>query len=139
MEEEKNKALLKRFNEEVFKGNLSVVDELVAPDFLDYSVPPGMPNKGPDGVKALLSYFISAFPDIKAIYHDLIAKGDKVVGRYTMSATHRGEFMGISATDKKVNINGIEIVRIKDGKFVERWAVEDMLGLMEQLGAIPKR
>ncbi|MBI2139551.1 ester cyclase [Candidatus Woesearchaeota archaeon] len=139
MEEENNKALLERFNEEVFKGNLSVVDELVAPDFIDHSVPPGMPNKGPDGVKKLLSYFISAFSDINVVYHDIIAKGDKVTGRYAMTCIHKGEFMGISATSKKVTINGIEIVRIKDRKFVERWAVEDMLGLMEQLGAMPKK
>lgn len=136
--EGENKALLKRFNEEVFKGNLSVVDELVSSGFVDHSVPPGMPNTGPESVKKLLSYFLNAFPDIRVTYHDLIEKEDKVVGRYSMTGTHRGEFMGIGATNKKVNIQGIEIVRVKDGKFAERWAVEDMAGLMSQLGAMPK-
>ena len=137
--EGENKALLIRFNEEVFRGNLSVVDELVAPDFVDHSVPPGMPNKGPEGVKNLLSYFLKAFSDIRVTYHDLLEKDDKVVGRYSMTGTHQGEFMGVGATKKNVSFDGIEIVRVKDGKFAERWAVEDMAGLMGQLGVMPNK
>ena len=137
--EGENKALLIRFNEEVFRGNLSVVDELVAPDFVDHSVPPGMPNKGPEGVKNLLSYFLKAFSDIRVTYHDLLEKDDKVVGRYSMTGTHQGEFMGVGATNKNVSFDGIEIVRVKDGKFAERWAVEDMAGLMGQLGVMPNK
>ncbi len=137
MSAQDNKALVRRFIEEVVnKGNLSVVDELVAPNFVDHSAPPGQPP-GPQGVKQAIQMYHGAFPDIQMTAEDIIAEGDKVASRVIFTGTHKGELMGIAATGKQVTVNFIEIIRWQDGKAVERWAVTDMLGLMQQLGAVP--
>ena len=79
----------------------------------------------------------AAFPDIQTTIEDLIAEGDKVVKRYTIRGTHRGEFQGIPPTGKEVAFSSIEIDRMVDGKVSEHWFEMDLLGLMGQLGAIP--
>jgi predicted ester cyclase len=80
----------------------------------------------------------TAFPDSHFMLEDLIAEGDKVVQRYTIRGTHRGNFMGVPATGKVVTFTGIVISRFAGGKFVEEWDNQDVLGLMQQLGAIPQ-
>ena len=85
----------------------------------------------------MLSIFRSAFPDFKATIDDIIAEGDKVVIRQTFSGTHKGEFMGIAPTGKRVSFGVMDIVRIAGGKFVEHWGQMDSMGMMQQLGAIP--
>jgi len=124
--------------EEVFdRGNISLIDELFAPDFVEHEeLPPGIPG-GSEGVKQLSTMFRSAFPDFKATIDDMIAEGDKVVVRGTWSGTHEGEFMGIPPTGKRVSFGVIDIVRIEGGKFVEHWGQMDNMGLMQQLGLIP--
>lgn len=135
---QENKAVLRRFHEEILgKRNLSVVNELVAANFVDHSAPPGTPM-GPEGVKGGIQMFLGAFPDLHLTDMDIIAEGDKVAARWTISGTHRGEFMGVAATGRKIAVNGMEIVRVEDGKFVERWEAMDTLGVMQQLGAIPQ-
>ena len=120
MSTEQNKALVRRLMEEVFnRGNISLVDELFAPDFVEHEeLPPGIPA-GSEGVKQMSTMFRSAFPDFKATIDDMIAEGDKVVVRGTWSGTHKGEFMGIPPTGKRVSIGVIDIIRIAGGKFVE--------------------
>jgi steroid delta-isomerase-like uncharacterized protein len=81
--------------------------------------------------------FRSAFPDLQFTMEDQIADGDKVVHRLTATGTHRGEFMGIPPTDKRVRVTGVNINQFVDGKIVEAWGFMDMMGLMQQLGAIP--
>jgi steroid delta-isomerase-like uncharacterized protein len=94
------------------------------------------------GVEDLKQFFVmlrSGFPDFQGIIEDLFAaEGDKVVLRFTFRGTHQGEFMGIAPTGKQVIMPGIDIFRIADGKLVELWNQEDMLGMMQQLGAIPE-
>jgi len=138
MSTEQNKALFRRLMEEVFdRGNISLIDELFAPDFVEHEeLPPGIPA-GSEGVKQLSTMFRSAFPDFKATIDDMIAEGDKVVVRGTWSGTHEGEFMGIPPTGKRVSFGVIDIVRIEGGKFVEHWGQMDNMGLMQQLGLIP--
>jgi len=138
MSTEQNKALLRRLMEEVFnRGNTGLIDELFAPDFVEHEqLPPGIPA-GSEGVKQMSTMFRSAFPDFKATIDDMIAEGDKVVARSTWSGTHKGEFMGIAPTGKRVSFGVIDIVRIAGGKFVEHWGQMDNLGLMQQLGIIP--
>ena len=138
MSTEQNKALFRRLMEEVFdRGNISLNDELFAPDFVEHEeLPPGIPA-GSEGVKQLSTMFRSAFPDFKATIDDMIAEGDKVVIRQTWSGTHKGEFMGIPPTGKRVSFGVIDIVRIAGGKFVEHWGQMDNMGLMQQLGLIP--
>jgi len=138
MSTEQNKALFRRLMEEVFdRGNISLIDELFAPDFVEHEeLPPGI-AAGSEGVKQLSTMFRSAFPDFKATIDDMIAEGDKVVVRGTWSGTHKGEFMGIAPTGKRVSFGVIDIVRIAGGKFVEHWGQMDNMGLMQQLGLIP--
>lgn len=138
MAAEQNKALIVRFVDELFnKGNMGIVGEIFTPDFIEHEqLPPGIPS-GREGVKVLSSVLRSAFPDFKATIEDTLAEGDKVVVRMTWSGTHKGEFMGVPASGKRVTIGVIDIIRITNGKFVEHWGQMDGMGLMQQIGAIP--
>ena len=137
MSTEQNKALIGRFIEEIFnRGNMSVVEALFAPDFVEHEqLPPGIPNNR-EGVKVLTSMLRSAFPDFKATIDDIVAEGDKVVIRMSWSGTHKGEFMGIPATGKRVSFGVMDIIRVSKGKLVEHWGQMDSMSLMQQLGAI---
>ena len=136
--EEENKAHYRRTFEEVFnQGNLALVDELVAPDFLDHEVPPGMNNRGPDSTRQLVTMLRTAFPDLHFTIEDLVAEGDTVAGRVTMSGTHLGPFQGIPPTGRSFQQAQMYFVRFRDGKAIEHRAVRDDLGMMRQLGVIP--
>jgi steroid delta-isomerase-like uncharacterized protein len=140
MSTEENKALVRRLYEEWNKGKLAAiaaVDELGAPDCV-YHGTGVFPDMDLAGGKQLTTAFFTAFPDAHWTIEDQIAEGDKVVTRFTARGTHRGDFMGAPPTGKQVSFTGIEIARIKDGKFVEGWFNEDHLGLMQQLGVIPQ-
>jgi steroid delta-isomerase-like uncharacterized protein len=138
MSTEQNKALFRRFVDEMFNhGNMSLVDEVMAPDFVEHEeLPPGIPQDR-EGVKHLATMLRSAFPDFKATIHDIIAEGDKVVVRMTWTGTQKGEFMGIPPTGKSVSFQVLDIVRMAGGKFVEHWGQMDSMGMMQQLGVIP--
>ena len=138
MSVEQNKALFRRLVEEVFnKGNVSTIDEFLAPNFVEREVlPPGTPS-GREGVKQLTMMFRTAFPDFNVSIDDMIAEGDKIVARTTWSGTQKGEFMGIPSSGKRVSFDVIDIIRISDGKGVEHWGVMDSSALMQQLGVIP--
>lgn len=128
--------MLRRFVEEGFnRGDTSVVDEVVAEDFVYHD--PSLPS-GREGVKQVMQMFRSAFPDGRLTIESLIAEGDRVVARHTFTGTHDGEFMGVAPTGRTVRIQEIDIGRIEDGKIAEHWGLADVLGLMQQLGAIPE-
>ncbi len=129
---EQNKTLFKRFVDEVFnKKNVAVIDELMDPNMVEHTL--GTLEE----LKALITAFLGAFPDLHVTVEDLIAEGDKIVGRVTLTGTHQGELMGIPATSKKVSFSEIHIVRISNGKVVEHWEVADTMSMMQQLGVIP--
>ena len=133
--EDRNKALLRRFYEELWsRGNLEIIPELVAEDFVDHHPLPGTPP-GREGLAALVTTWRTAFPDMRETCEDLIAEGDKVVGRFTMRGTHSGEFMGVAPTGRRVTMSGIDIVRVAGGKIAEFWYGEHLLELMQRLGA----
>lgn len=134
---DENKAIARRFVDEVQnKGNISAVDEFLADDFVNHSVPPGLPPDR-EGVKQLFTMFRNAFPDFHAVIHDQVAEGDEVVTRKTFYGTHQGELFGIAPTGKEMAIDLIEILRVSgDGKITDHWNVVDQLGLMQQLGAV---
>lgn len=137
MSKEQNKALLSRVIKEVFnRGNNRLIDDLLAPGFVEHEEPPPGIPPGREGVKQIVSLFRSAFPDLKVDIDDTIAEGDKVVVRSTWSGTHKGEFMGIPPTGKSVSFGVIDIVRIAGGKIVEHWGQMDAMRLMQQLGAV---
>ena len=131
------KALVRRWFAETDRGNDAIVDELCAPDYIDHSPPlPGMPE-GSAGVRRANAALRAAFPDTVHIVEDQIAEGDKVVTRLRARATFTGEILGIPPTGEPVEITGISIHRIADGKLVEHWANADLFGLMQQMGALP--
>jgi steroid delta-isomerase-like uncharacterized protein len=138
MSTEQNKAVVRRLVEEVFnQGNLSMIDELIAPDFVEHEeLPPGIPP-GREAPKQMFAMLQSAFPDFKATIDDLVAEGDKIVIRQTWTGTQKGEFMGIPPTGKRVSIGVIDILRLADGKMAEHWGIMDSMAMMQQLGAIP--
>jgi steroid delta-isomerase-like uncharacterized protein len=136
MSTEENKVLLRRLFEEVWNhGNLAAVDELLAADYVLHD--PAMLIRGPEGFKAYVSAFRAAFPDIHATIEDQIAEEDKVAMRFTVRATHQGEFQSLPPTGKQVILTGIDIQRIADGKIAENWVNLDALGLLQQLGVVP--
>jgi steroid delta-isomerase-like uncharacterized protein len=117
---EENKALPRRLLEEVWnKGNLNIIDELAAPDFVDHE--PASPEEahGPEGVRQFVEMYRSAFPDVQLTVDDQVAEGDMVVTRWTARDTHQGELMGIPPSGNRVEVTGISIDRFEGGKMVE--------------------
>ena len=121
MSVEENKALVHSLFKAWNTGNMDLIDELLVPDYVDNDTLPGQPQ-GLEGYKQIGAYLRSVFPDMKMTIDDLIAEEDKVVVRSTFSGTHKGEFMGIAPTNKKVTLTAINIYRIADGKLVEEWS-----------------
>jgi predicted ester cyclase len=136
---EENKAIARRIVEEIWnKKNLALVDELIDTNCVLHAT--GLPDfKGREGFKQFINMNVTAFPDFRVTVEDTVAEGDKVVSRVTARGTHRGDLMGIAPTGKQVTIAGIVISRIAGGKTVEGWLVNDMLGMMQQIGAVPKQ
>jgi steroid delta-isomerase-like uncharacterized protein len=135
MSAEESKAIARRGYEAINQNTLDALDEIVASDMTDHDPAPGQ-GPGLEGVKQWFSEMHTAFPDFQMNVEDMIAEGDKVVNRVSMSGTHEGEFMGIEPTGNRVTITGIDILRITDGKIVERWGNFDNLGMMQQLGVM---
>jgi steroid delta-isomerase-like uncharacterized protein len=131
-----HKAIARRFFEDAYNtGNTALLDELLAPDYVDQKAPPGTP-RGPRGIAQVIATFREAFPDLRFTVEDQLAEADRVATRYTFRGTHRGDLMGIPPTGRPVEIGGISIYRIADGKMQEAWIEYDMLGLLQQLGVI---
>ena len=135
---EANKAVARRWVEEIWnKGDISVIDEIVAEDYVDRSPVPG---RGTDreGLKAGVTEFRAAFPDVHISIDAMIAEGDKVVMRLIVTGTHTGgDYMGIAPTGRQFKMSAIIISRLVNGKIVEQWENADLLGQLQQLGAIP--
>jgi steroid delta-isomerase-like uncharacterized protein len=139
MSEKEIKALTRRFLEEMNKGEaaaMAVADKSLATNFVFHSAT-GEDIRGLKDFKQHTSEIYRAFPDFHFTVDDIVVEGDKVVTRWTLTGTHKGEFMGIPPTNKKVKVWAITIDRIAGGKFVEEWERLDTLGFMQQLGVIP--
>jgi steroid delta-isomerase-like uncharacterized protein len=138
MMSEENKEKARRFLEEAFnEGNLGVVDEIFASDYVLHD--PASPEEvsGPEGIKQFVQMYRSAFPDTHITVEDQIAEGDEVVTRWTGRGTHQGALFGVAPSGNQVELSGITISRFEGGKFVEDWTNSDTLGLMQQIGAVP--
>ena len=133
-----NEAALRHFFEEVNAGDVNAAAELLADAFVEHEVLPGQePDK--EGTRQLFQMMIAAFPDLRFDAEDILTTGDKVVSRSRVSGTNKGEFMGMPATGKSINVQAIDIVRFgNDGLAVEHWGVLDMMSIMQQLGAVPQ-
>lgn len=139
MSSEENKALIRRYFEAIDAtcqtGNADLIDEYLAPDFVEHNPFPGYPPTR-DGWKQVFLMLDAATPGYHVV-EDLVAEGDKVVGRITAYGTHVGELFGIPATGKQIRLSAIAIWRIRDGQIIEHWHEADTLGLMQQLGVAP--
>jgi predicted ester cyclase len=133
---EENKIIARRFVEEVWgKGDFEAERELLSANVIDHNPIPAF-GTGFEGHHQVLAMFQNAF-DGQVTLEDVIAEGDRVVDRWTFHGTHRGELFGIPATGKQVTFTGIDISRIGNGQIVEFWHQEDIMSLMQQIGAIP--
>ena len=131
-----NKEIVRRLGVELWQGNIGVIDELVAPDYVGHD--PSQPEMhGPDGVKGFVNTYLSAFPDGRITVDEQLAEGELVASRWTGRGTHQGDLMGIPPTGKQVTVSGITVSRVKNGKVVEEWTNWDTLGMLQQLGAVP--
>jgi steroid delta-isomerase-like uncharacterized protein len=139
VKEDANIAAMKRFyNEVINQGNIDLLDDLCAENFVEHEESPGFaPNR--DGVKKWFRMLRAAFPDLKFEVEFIFAKDDKVVSYVTMTGTQKGPFMGMPASGKKIRVNTIDIVRFANGKAIEHWGVTDSGTMMQQLGAIPDK
>ncbi len=139
MSAEENKAAVRRFWEGFDVHNLGVWDEVCAADFINHD--PGLPVPDADlpTIKQIIGGLLAAFPDLTSSEDDLIAEGDKVATRRTLRGTHKGEFMGVAPTGKKVAFSGVWLARLSNGKLKEQWVYFDAMGLLRQIGAIPAR
>jgi steroid delta-isomerase-like uncharacterized protein len=122
-EEEKNQSLAVRYHEDIFqKGNLEVADEILSPDFVIHN--PALPEelrKGAEGTKKYASAVITTVPDRKLEHHDILAKGNKVLIRWTNSGTNTGPLFGNPPTGKPYVVTGLDLFRISNGKIMELW------------------
>lgn len=135
---EKNKELAVKFYQVVInEGNDTVMKQIMAEDFIDHNASPDLP-KGIEGFKTFLKMIASAFPDINVKTEDILAEGDKVTVRLTVTGTHKGVLLGkFPPSGKKASWSGIDILKVSNGMIVERWSQRDLLGMMRQLGLIP--
>jgi len=137
-EETRNKMNERRFFEEIWSnGNFAVMNDLVAPDYIDHDS--NNSSAGPEGLRQEVSLYRNAFPDLVFVIEDVIAEGDKVVTRLTATGTQKRDLPGIPATGKRVTISGMYITRYDEGRAAEAWVKFDFLGLYRQLGVIPTR
>jgi len=133
---EANKALVRRFYEEVWnRGNLDVTSEVFASDYVRHDLRPTEALPGPAGQAKVAADFRSAFPDLRMELDLILAGGDLVAARWTTAGTNTGPWGGRPPTGKRAKFSGVNIFRIRDGKIVELRNHRDDLGLMQQIGA----
>lgn len=130
-----NQAIFRRVMEEGFgQGNLAVLDELMAPEFIEHEAGAG---GGREGAKAIVTMLHTAFPDVRVTIEEMSTDGEKLWARVTFAGTHTGDLQGIAPTGKRIRVEAIDLCRFAGGKLVEHWGVFDRLGMLEQVGAIP--
>jgi steroid delta-isomerase-like uncharacterized protein len=134
---QQNKRAVLRFNKEfIEQGNTDVFKELIAADVINHTAPPGS-SKGADGMLHFLQNMLrTGFPDLRVDIEDQLAEGDKVTTRKTIHATHTGMFMGLPASGKKVGIKVIDIIRLRDGQYIEHWATSNLAEVIAEIAAV---
>ncbi len=136
MSAEETKAIVERFWDEIWnKKNLKIVDELLLDNVVIHNF--GAVVEGREAWRQSFTPFFTAFPDLKLTVELTIIEGDRMAVRWAATGTHTGDFRGIAPTGKQINIAGVAIYRVAEGKIVEGWSQPDTLGLLQQIGAIP--
>ena len=132
---EQSKALLRRITEQIWSsGQIDLVDELVAEEFVDHVDLPGLDATGRDRYRASVQMVRDAFPDYREEILWLVGEADRAVSFVRNSGTHRGVLHGIEPTGRRVEWQSMGALRFRDGQAVERWGIGDSLSLMSQLG-----
>jgi steroid delta-isomerase-like uncharacterized protein len=138
MSTQENKTLVRRFLQDVIESqDLRLADTVQSADYTLHM--PGLPGpvRGLDTWKGIITSYFVAFPDMRVTLEDDLAEDDRVAIRYTWTGTQRGPFMGIPATGRLVRVPGTAFFRVANGRIAEEWHLDDVLGLLQQLGAIP--
>jgi steroid delta-isomerase-like uncharacterized protein len=137
MQVEELKRLNEQFNDQVFRQRrVDAIDTLLTDDFVEHMPAPGQANDR-QGAKDFIGMMLQAFPDLNFSIDRQIAEGDTVSSVGKMTGTHKGDFMGVPATGRKVSINVMDTGRVRGGKFSEHWGMVDVPALMDQLGVAP--
>jgi steroid delta-isomerase-like uncharacterized protein len=136
---EENKALARRWADIMDQGNLDLVEEIYAPDYVGHD--PAMPEdiRGVEGAREFYSMYRSAFPDAEITIEEQLAEGDTVATRWTGRGTHQGELMGVPPGGNRLEVMGVSISRIEGGKIVEEWDIYDALGMMQAISAFAEQ
>jgi steroid delta-isomerase-like uncharacterized protein len=138
MTTEQNKAIARRWTEELWgRGDLSVADEIIAPEYERHDPGDPFPARGPEDVKRIVTMLRGMLPDLTLTIEATVAEGDLVVSRYTATATDTRGYMGMPPTGRTIRTAAMQMFRIVDGRIVESWAVRDDLGTLRQLGQLP--
>ncbi len=133
-----NKAIVRRLYEEVWnKRKLEIISEVISPSHALQAPNISGSSMGPEAYKRQISLFLAGYSDLRFTIEDLIAEQDKVAACWTFSGTHRGDYMGIPATNKKVSVDGTTIHHVAGGKIMDSYSNWDALGMMQQLGVVP--
>ena len=133
-----NKAIVQRLYEEVWnRRKLEVIKEIISPSHALQAPNISGSSIGPEAYKRNVLFFLAGFPDLRWTIEDTIAEKDKVVACWSISGTHKGDYMGIPATNKKVSVEGITIHNVAGGKIMDSYSNWDVLGMMQQLGVVP--
>ena len=134
---ETSELIVRRVLEEPWAGDFGAIDRFVAPDYVGNDPSEPEPIRGPDGLKAFVERYRSAFAGARLTVDDQVAEGDKVASRWTARGTHTGEIAGIGPTGKDVTVSGHTSSRLAGGRIVEQWTTWDTLGMLIQLGVVP--
>ena len=126
-----------RFLEFINTASESLAQELISPDAIFHVPGRPEPMHGPAGYLAIIGMMRAGFPDIQWTLEEMVAEGDKVAARFTMRGTHRGTFFGVPPTGRMIAVQAMNIYRLSGGQFVEEHGQPDMLGLLQQIGAVP--
>jgi steroid delta-isomerase-like uncharacterized protein len=137
MTTETNKAVMGRFLQFINTASEKLAEELISPDAVFHVPGRPEPMRGPAGYLAIIGMMRGGFPDIQWTLEEVIAEGDKVAARFTMCGTHRGAFFGVPPTGKTIAVQAMNFYRLSGGQFVEERGQPDLLGLLQQIGAVP--
>jgi predicted ester cyclase len=133
------KALAQVWFKEINAHNLDAFDSYLTPNFVEHEEVPGVEGNGPEVPKQFFGMLFAGFPDMRMELLDMAVDGDKVWWRHRMTGTNDGEFMGMPATGKKIDIEGIDVLRMEGEKAAEHWGVTDEMKMMQQLGLVPEQ
>jgi steroid delta-isomerase-like uncharacterized protein len=134
---EKNKLVMKRFVEFINTASEQLAGELISPDAIFYVPGQPEPMRGPTGYLAIIGMMRGGFPDIQWTLEDMVAEGDKVAARFTMRGKHQGNFVGVPPSGKPIKVQAMNFYRLTNGQITEEHGQPDMLGLLQQIGAVP--